>query len=416
MVRPCGTSPGKPPGDRLLPLEPAFGLFVLVVLDGAGIGPPPGRSQGFSPGADTVGNVVRSAGPLALDHLCALGLGLLEPEACPVPAGPAAGVALRMVPVSPGKDSLTGHWELAGLACDLELRTFPEGFPAGLLAELAGAFGRRPLGGMPASGTEIIQRLGPEHIRTGRPIVYTSADSVLQVAAHEDVLPPEELYRMCRTAREVAVGRWLVGRVIARPFSGPPGAFVRTPGRRDFSLAPPGPTVLDAAREAGVEVVAVGKVGDVFAGRGIDHSIEARTNDEVTAALLDLLREAGPRRRLVFANLNDFDSKYGHRRDAAGFAAALEAFDRALPGILAATGRAGRAILAVTADHGCDPTHPGTDHTRETVPLLLAGTGWPPGCLGTVDGLSAVAGLVSAAFDLEGFEFWPRKRPAGTDD
>lgn len=411
----CRISSGDSPGWRMPPLDPDFRLFAVVVLDGAGIGFPPGADAagGFDRDADTIGHVVRTAGPLELDDLAALGLGLLKPE-IRLPVGRRlTGAALRMIPLSAGKDSLTGHWELAGLPTNLELKTYPAGFPPELLAELAGALGRGLLGGKPASGTEIIRRLGPEHMDTGKPIVYTSADSVLQIAAHEDVVRPDELYRMCRAAREVATGRWLVGRVIARPFLGSPGAFVRTAGRRDFSLPPPGPTVLSAAQAAGVEVVAVGKVGDVFSGRGIDRSIEAHTNDEVISALRTCAaRPAGTRRRLIFANLNDFDSRYGHRRDPVGFARGLEDFDRALPGIIRAAQGSGRSILAVTADHGCDPTYPGSDHTREAVPLLLAGTGWPAGFLGTVTGLHAVAGLISAAFGLEGFGFWPRKEPA----
>jgi len=413
---PAGRLPTeRPVAPALPPLGSHFRSFTLVVLDGVGIGPPPGGSAGLDRGADTLGHVAGVAGTLAIANLGALGLDLLKPEACPATGarpGRRRGTALRMVPVSPGKDSLTGHWELAGLVTGLDLKTFPEGFPDEMMDQLALAFGRRPLGGMPASGTEIIERLGPEHLRTGRPIVYTSADSVLQIAAHEDIVPRDDLYRMCLAARSVAAGPWLVGRVIARPFAGRPGGFARTAGRRDFSLPPPGHTVLEAAREAGVEVISVGKVWDVFSGRGITRRVEAHGNDEAISALLALAREeTGASRRLVFANLNDFDSKYGHRRDAPGFAQGLEDFDRRLPELVPDRRRA--EILAVTADHGCDPTHPGTDHTREAIPLLLAGTGWPPGCLGTVNGLTAAAGLISAAFGLKGFELWPRKQRAG---
>jgi phosphopentomutase len=411
---------------RLPPLAAGYSRFVLIVLDGLGIG---SSEEAGDPGAHTFGSVSDVAATargreLSLPHLEALGLldvlalGRSRPRragarataatANPPPAG-YAGSSLRLIPRSRGKDTLTGHWELAGLVTEVELRTFPAGLPDQLMAALARAFGGRGLlGGQPASGTQIIEELGLEHLATGSPIVYTSADSVLQVAAHEQVIPVDELYRLCEAARRVATDEWLVGRVIARPFAGPPGRFYRTAGRRDYALAPPRPTVLDAAASAGVEVVAVGKVGEVFLGQGITRSIKPGGNQAVTTAMRELLaREpAGGARQLVFANLNDFDTLYGHRRDAAGFADALEAFDADLGRMLACL--APKQLLAVTADHGCDPGYAGTDHTREDVPLFLAGTGWPPACYGVVHGLSAVAGLISAAFGLQGFHFWPR--------
>lgn len=425
-------------------LDSGYDTVAVVVLDGLGVG------SGASAGPDTFANVLRAApAPLSIPNLLAMGLGDLGPDAghgqagagtravpASLPAAARTGSSVRLVPISPGKDSLTGHWELAGLVTDIELRTFPGGIPQGLLDTLQSRLGRGLIGGKPASGTAVIEQLGRRHLRTGELIVYTSADSVLQVAAHEDVVPPEELYRLCGIAREVATGPYLVGRVIARPFRGGPGSLARF-GRRDFSLLPPGPTVLEAAQAAGVEVISVGKIADVFAGRGVTTSIAAGGNRAVIEALLGLElrgcrggggdgggdggrgaagdgkrhrsrpRQRG-RRRLVIANLNDFDSLYGHRRDATGFGRALEEFDRSLPLLTPRPGSKG--MLAVTADHGCDPTWPGTDHTREDVPLLVAGPGWRPARhMGTVVGLTAVAGLVAAAFGLEGFCYWPRK-------
>ncbi len=275
----------------------------------------------------------------------------------------------RMAEASAGKDSVTGHWEMAGLVLERPFPTFPGGFPPALMAELSRRIGRETLGNVVASGTEILDRLGAEHVRTGRPIVYTSADSVFQVAAHEDVVPVPELYRICEVAFDLA-GRGLgVGRVIARPFVGSPGAWRRTANRHDFALPPPGDTLLDRLTAADVPVVAIGKVRDLFAGRGVSRAVPTRSDAEGMDRLIEAVRAGEP--GLIFVNLVDFDSVYGHRNDPEGYAANLERFDARLGELLTWLDEVD--LLAITADHGNDPTTPGTDHTREHVPLLLAG-------------------------------------------
>lgn len=394
----------------LPPVEPVCRRFWLIVLDGLGIGQPEvGGAWADDQGADTFASVEQAADGLDLPNLARLGLRPLLAGLAGATDAWAQGSSARLIPLSLGKDTLTGHWELAGIVTDQLMRTFPDGLPQALLDRLAAAFGRGVLGGMPASGTAVIDRYGTAHLRTGKPIIYTSADSVIQIAAHIDVIAKEELYRLCALAREVAQGEWLVGRVIARPFYGEPGRFRRDgAGRRDYSVIPPGPTVLDAAFDAGIEVVAIGKINDIFGGRGISRSIKASGNDAVIQALDELRSSVPERRQIIFANLNDFDSLYGHRRDAVGFGAALEHFDAALASLLPSTAT-GEEIMAITADHGCDPGHAGSDHTRETVPLFVAGASWPPACLGTVEGLTAVAGLIAGGFGLQGFNFWSRK-------
>ncbi len=274
-----------------------------------------------------------------------------------------------MVERSPGKDTTTGHWEIAGVILERPFPTYPSGFPPEVMEPFERAIGSGTLGNVPASGTEIIARLGAEHLRTGLPIVYTSADSVFQIAAHVDVVPLERLYEMCRVARSLLRDEHEVGRVIARPFEGRPGAFRRTPDRHDFSVLPPQPTVLDRIEGRGLEVRGVGKISDIFAARGVTSSRPTRSNDEGIDAVAEEL--AAIERGLVFANLVEFDSSYGHRNDPEGYAAALEAFDRRLPEISAALGE--DDVLVVTADHGNDPTTPSTDHSREKVPVLVSG-------------------------------------------
>ena len=347
---------------------------VVVVLDSLGVGALPDAADFGDAGSHTLLHILENVPDLAIPHLRALGLCRLLGQSDDVL--PAAGWA-RLAERSRGKDTTTGHWELAGLALDKPFPTFPHGFPPDFLDRFSKAVGRPLLGNCTASGTEIIQRLGEESVRRGALIVYTSADSVFQIAAHEDVVPPQTLYAVCRTARAMLTGDLAVGRVIARPFVGAPGAYVRTANRRDFSLAPTGPTMLDALKDAGRDVLSVGKICDIFAGRGITESFLTHGNAEGEEALLTLL--ARDFSGLLFVNLVDFDMLYGHRRDAQGYARALEHFDRTLGRALALL-RPGD-LFAVTGDHGCDPTFRGTDHTREYVPLLLLGG--PTGDLGT---------------------------------
>lgn len=347
---------------------------IVIVLDGVGAGAAPDAVRFGCAGADTLGHVARAAGGLRLPVLEGLGLGAVAPIAGVRPAPRPGALTGRLAPRSAAIDSATGHWELMGLVTREPPPTYPGGFPAEVMDAIAGAWGRGWLCNRPASGTEVIERLGAEHLRTGRPIVYTSADSVFQVAAHEEVLPPEELYAMCRAAREILAGPHAVRRVIARPFRGVPGRFERTAGRRDLALPPPGPTALDAAAAAGLPVTGVGKVGQLFAGRGLTRDTPTAGNAEAMAIVAELAAE--PETGMVVANLLDFDTRYGHRGDALGFAACLEDLDRALGDLLPLL-RPGD-LLAVTADHGNDPTAPGTDHTREWVPLLLHVPGGEP--------------------------------------
>lgn len=361
---------------------------LLIVLDSVGVGAAPDAADYGDEGANTLGHIIARTG-LRLPALHALGLGRILGE----DAGEAPRASYgRMRERSTGKDSTTGHWEIAGVVLEQPFAVF-ERFPDPLMRAIEDETGLRFLGNQPASGIRIIEELGAEHMRTGKPILYTSADSVLQIAAHEAVIPPERLYAICKVARRHA-DRWHIGRVIARPFIGLHGAFTRTQRRHDFSMRPPR-TVLDAIEEAGVAVQAVGKVADLFAGQGITEAHPTGSNAEgmrVTEALWQRL-ESG----LIFTNLVDFDTLYGHRRDVAGYAAALAAFDAWLAALLPQC-RAGD-LLIVTADHGNDPTYHGTDHTREEVPLLvLQGRRAVP--LGTRDSFADVAASLAVTFGI----------------
>jgi len=350
--------------------DPVFSRAIVIVLDSVGIGELPDAAAYGDQGSDTLGHVARAV-PLRVPTLASLGLARLVPElaAGSETAAACRGAYGRMAEASAGKDSVTGHWELMGIVLDRPFPTFPNGFDAGLIAEFERRIGRGTLGNVVASGTEIIDRLGAEHLRTGKPIVYTSADSVFQIAAHEEVIPLPEQYRICEIAFDlVARGRG-VGRIIARPFVGVPGAFKRTANRHDYALEPSGPTLLDRLTAAGLPVVAIGKIKDLFAGRGIGRAAPTASDAEGMARVRDAMQECD--RGLIFANLVDFDTVYGHRNDVAGYAANLEQFDARLADLLAAL--APRDLLVVTADHGNDPSTPSTDHSREYVPVLLAG-------------------------------------------
>jgi phosphopentomutase len=349
----------------------------IIVLDGLGIGPAPDTDAYGDAGSNTLGNVARAVGGLHLPNLERLGLGACAPvQGIAVPERPRAahGVA---EPVSAGKDSITGHWELCGLLLREPFPTYPQGFPPGVIEEFARRTGRGVLGNRPASGTRVLDDYGEEHRRTGKWIVYTSADSVFQVAAHEETVPLQELYAACAAAREMLQGQHGVSRVIARPFVGEPGAWVRTPRRKDFSLPPPGPTLLDRLAEHHVPRVGVGKVDDLFAGRGIS-SIHTATNGEAYGLIEGALQSM--RRGLLLANVIEFDQSWGHRNDVAGFHAGLLALDRVMPRLLAAVRE--EDLVIFTADHGNDPTTPSTDHSREIVPLLVVGPRVRPVALG----------------------------------
>jgi phosphopentomutase len=346
-----------------------FQRIIWIVLDSVGIGAmPDAASFGDPPGADTLGNIARLRG-LTLPNLARLGLGNIKPLAGIAPADKPAAAYGRCRLASPGKDTTTGHWEMVGIHLAKPFPLYPNGFPREILDEFERRIGRRALGNKAASGTEIIKELGAEHMRTGSPIVYTSADSVFQVAAHEEVIPLWELYKICETAREILRGPHEVGRVIARPFIGAPGTFTRTANRHDYAVPPPRGMLLDRLEERGVPVHSVGKIFDVFLGRGIQDSEKTRNNNDGMAKTLDAMKST--ERGLIFVNLVDFDQQYGHRNDIEGYGTALEQFDEWLPQFESALSESDLAIF--TADHGCDPTVPGTDHTREFVPLLAAG-------------------------------------------
>ena len=340
---------------------------IVIVCDSLGVGELPDAKDFGDEGSNTLGHVLQAENP-NLPTLARLGLLHTLPE--PATRETPQSAFGRMAEVSAGKDTTTGHWEMMGLVVKDPFRTYPHGFPPEVIAEYEKRIGRKVLGNKPASGTVILDELGEEHMRTGAPIVYTSADSVFQVAAHEDVIPIEELWRICAVARELMRGEHNIGRIIARPFLGPAkGAFKRTANRKDFSVKPTGETVVERASKNGKRVVGLGKIADIFDRIGIDEEIRTESNSDGMRKTIDLIRESNA--DFIFTNLVDFDSKYGHRNDAPGYAKALETFDQELAGLLQ-TMRADD-LLFITADHGCDPTDVSTDHTREYVPMLVAG-------------------------------------------
>ncbi len=346
----------------------AFKRVIWIVLDSVGVGEMPDAAAYGDVGSDTLGNIARQRG-LELPNLCALGLGNLKPiPQLPKPEAPAGSYG-RCTLASPGKDTTTGHWEMVGVHLEKPFPLYPNGFPPEVVRAFEDRIGRSVLGNKAASGTEIIQELGEEHMESGSPIVYTSADSVFQIAAHEDVIPLWELYRMCEVAREILSGPHEVGRVIARPFEGEPGAFKRTTNRHDYAVPPPRGILLDKLEQQGVQVFSVGKIFDVFLGRGITDHVLTKSNADGMAKTLAAVNEFDG--GLIFVNLVDFDQQYGHRNDVEGYGAALEEFDRWLPSLRAALRPDDLVIL--TADHGCDPTTPSTDHSREYTPLIAFG-------------------------------------------
>ena len=367
----------------------------VIVLDGVGIGAAPDAAQYGDVGSDTLGNIARAVGGLDLPELAAAGLGRIAPLEGVAPAAQPRGAWGAMLPRSAGKDSTTGHWEIAGVVLARPFPTYPSGFPAELLADFSRRTGRGAIGNLAASGTEVIARFGAEHERTGAWIVYTSADSVFQIAAHERVVPLAELYRACETARAMLVPPHDVSRVIARPFTGAAGAYARTANRRDFSIQPPEETLLDALAAAQVPRVGVGKVDDLFAGRGIA-SRHTANNAEGVAAITAAL-ETMPS-GFLFANLIDFDQLWGHRNDVAGFHQGLRAFDRALPSLERLLRE--DDVLFLTADHGNDPTTPSTDHARERVPLLALGPRVRPAALGARATFADLGATVAELFGL----------------
>jgi phosphopentomutase len=373
-----------------------FERVVLVVLDSLGIGAQPDAADWGDAGRDTLGHIAERRG-LKIPNLARLGLANIRPLAGVEPAASPEGAFGKATLLSPGKDTTAGHWEMAGIILDRPFPTYPHGFPRALMEHFEQAIGRLTLGNFPASGTEIIKQLGEEHVKTGRPIVYTSGDSVFQVAAHEDVIPVDELYRICGIARDILQGEHRVGRVIARPFTGSPGVFRRTERRHDFAVEPPRPMLLDLLAEAGLEVVGVGKIPDIFLSRGMSRSLSGRNNREALESTVVALAERQP--GLIFVNLVDFDMLYGHRLDIEGYGRAIEDVDGFLPRLLERLGSGDLMIL--TADHGCDPLGPSTDHSREYVPVLATGPRSRRNVsLGTLATLADIGATIADNFNL----------------
>ena len=386
--------------------------FILIILDSVGIGELPDAGGYGDAGSNTLVNTARAVGGLRVPHLAGLGLGNITAIPGVEPSSAPRGNYGKMAESSTGKDSTSGHWELMGLVTERPFPTYPEGFPEEVIEPFERAVGRKILGNRTASGTVIIEELGEEHLASGRPIVYTSADSVFQIAAHVDVIPLDELYRMCRIARQQLHGRHGVGRVIARPFTGPPGRFQRTSDRRDYSLPPRGETMLDRLKEAGWPVVGIGKIEDLFAGRGLTEAVHTRNNADGLVRLEEQMALVD--RGALLVNLVDFDMLWGHRNDPRRYARGLEEFDRGLGDLLPLL--KSDDLVAITADHGNDPTTPSTDHSREYVPLLAFGPRISKGIdLGVRSSFADLGATVADYFELPGTgrgrSFWEEIRP-----
>jgi phosphopentomutase len=384
---------------------------ILLVLDSVGIGEAPDAHLYGDVGSDTLCNTAKAVGRLRLPYLALLGLGNLaeafgEPILGVQPVLAPLAAYGRMAPKSPGKDTTTGHWEIAGIVLDKPFPVYPHGFPPEVIEPFEEAISTRILGNKSASGTEIINELGEEHIRTGYPIVYTSADSVFQIAAHEDIIPVPRLYEICGIARSILAGEHGVGRVIARPFIGVKGKFTRTERRKDFSIKPPRKTLLDYVKEAGMDVIGVGKIEDIFAFRGLTQSDHTGNNKDTMESVAGFVKEGG--RGLIIANLIDFDMLFGHRNNPQGYACALEEIDEMIRDLEESLKEGD--VVVITADHGCDPTTPGTDHSREHVPVIVYGRPIEQGVfLGTRGSLadlgSTIADLLRIPTDLAGVSF-----------
>ena len=371
---------------------------ILIVLDSVGIGELPDAADFGDVGSNTLGNITKKCGGISLPNLSKLGLGKIDGiNYLPVPEQ-VDGSYARMSEVSNGKDTITGHWELAGLQLSKPFPTYPEGFPQEVLDEFTRLTGRGVLANCAASGTEIIKQYGEEHMKTGKLIVYTSADSVFQIAAHEDLVPIDELYRICQIARDMLKDEHMVGRVIARPFVGEPGNFTRTSNRRDYSAAPASDTILDKLSQRGLDVIAVGKIEDIFSKKGITKADHTKSNMHGVDMTIDFMKQQN--KGLIFTNLVDFDMLFGHRNNAQGYKEALEEFDKRLPEIIEAMKE--DDVLIITADHGCDPTTESTDHSREYVPLLIYGNNIKSDVnLGTRGTFADVASTLADMFGVE---------------
>lgn len=348
---------------------------ILIVLDSVGIGEMPDAELYGDKGSNTLGNIAKKIGGMDIPNLEALGLGNIAPlEGVKVQETP-LGAYGKAAELSVGKDTVTGHWEMSGVILKEPLKTFPDGFSDEIIKTFEEKIGRKTIGNVVASGTQIIEELGEEHMKTGFPIIYTSADSVFQIAAHEEIIPLEELYRYCQIARDMLIGEWQVGRVIARPFLGTPGDFKRTSNRKDYALDPFNKTILEYIKEDGQNVMCVGKIEDVFNKIGVTHAVHTKNNMEGVEEILNYM--ALPLPGLIWANLVDFDMMFGHRNDYVGYYNAIKEFDVRLPEILSKLND--EDILIITADHGCDPTTNSTDHSREYIPLLIYGKNVKPG-------------------------------------
>ena len=374
-----------------------FNRILLIVLDGAGIGEMPDAADWGDAGSDTLGHILESR-PVSLPNLQRLGLGNVRPLTNVPPLDQPVGSYGRCALQSNGKDTTTGHWEMAGIILDKAFPTYPNGFPNSILDQFVRETGVPGfLGNIPASGTEIIKDLGAEHVTTGKPIVYTSGDSVFQIAAHEEVIKLDRLYEICETARTILDGEHRVGRVIARPFLGQPGAFYRTENRHDYAVPPPRENLLPALKDEDLDVVCIGKIASIYDSMGVTEDLKAKNNQQSIDQTIKALQQNS--RGLIFSNLVDFDMLYGHRRDTEGFAKALEHFDASLPQIEAAMGQ--DDLMIITADHGNDPSYPGTDHTREYAPLIVYGKSARPGVdLGIRDSLADIGQTIAENFGL----------------